>query len=225
MLSRGAKAAFYFAAGPGMKVNAWIYRAFRAPRSGVVRVHLGPGQRDYLPDWVNVDANMFTAKCDLWANLADGLPFPDGTVDAIYSHHVIEHLPDLGFHFAEMFRVLKPGGVFRIGGPNGDAAIRKYVAGDHGWFSDFPTNRKSVGGRFENFIFCRREHLTILTPSFLEELAIGAGFHDFQTAPANTRTQYPELFDSPVLALEKESTPECPHTLIVEACKPKASKP
>jgi len=220
VLTRGAKAAFYLTAGPAMKVNAWLYRVFRAPRSGVVRVHLGPGQRDYLPGWVNVDANMFTGKCDLWANLAHGLPFRESTVDAVYSHHVVEHLPDLAFHFSEMFRVLKPGGVFRVGGPNGDSAIRKYVEGDRAWFSDFPTNRRSVGGRFENFIFCRLEHLTILTPSFLEELAVNAGFHDFRTVPPNTQTHYPKMFDTSVLALEKESTPDCPHTLVVEARKP-----
>ena len=57
---------------------------------------------------------------------------------------VIEHLPDLPGHFAEMFRALKPGGVFRIGGPNGDSAIRKFVEGDSAWFSDFPDKAVAV---------------------------------------------------------------------------------
>jgi SAM-dependent methyltransferase len=220
VLQREAKAAFYFFAGPAMKINGLIHRRFRTPRSNCVRVHLGPGQRRYLPGWINVDANMFTGKCDVWANLCDGLPFRNDSVDGIYSHHVIEHLPDLDFHFAEMFRVLKPGGVFRVGGPNGDAAIRKYVEGAGEWFSDFPVKRQSLGGRLENFIFCRREHLTILTPSFLEELGHEAGFADLRVVQPIVQTHYPLIFDQAVLALEWESNPRSPHTLLIEACKP-----
>ena len=219
MLTRQVKAAFYFLAGPTMRLNASLYRHFRAPRTGIVRVHLGPGQKNYLPGWVNVDANMFTGKCDVWANLEDSLPFPDGTVDAIYSHHVIEHLPDLDFYFAEMFRVLKPNGVFRVGGPNGDMAARKYIEGDAAWFSNFPVKRSSVGGRYENFIYCRREHLTILTPSFLNELAAAAGFVDLAIVQPKTLTNHPKFFDQAVLDLEWESTPEAPHTLLLEGRK------
>jgi SAM-dependent methyltransferase len=38
------------------------------------------------------------------------LDFPDATFDKIYSFHAIEHIPDLAAAFAEMDRVLKPGG-------------------------------------------------------------------------------------------------------------------
>src|SRR5690606_9118227 len=138
----------YSFSGPMMKANGIIYRTFRAPKRGLTKIHLGPGQQRYLSGWINVDANKFTGKCDVWANLIDGIPMPDNTVDAIYSHHVIEHLPHLKFHFSEMFRCLKPGGVFRVGGPNGDCAIRKFVEGDTAWFSDFPDKRSSIGRRF-----------------------------------------------------------------------------
>jgi SAM-dependent methyltransferase len=222
MISRRAKALFYSLAGPLMRVNAALYRSLRAPASAgaeMVRIHLGPGQRNYLEGWINVDANMFTGKCDVWADMSQGLPFRDASVDAIYSHHVIEHLPDLPGHFAEMFRVLKPGGVIRVGGPNGDAAMREYLAGNSAWFSDFPDHRSSIGGRLENFIFCRREHLTILTPSYLRELAEGAGFTLVDVVQPITETHHPSLFDAAVLALEWESTPESPHTLLIEARK------
>jgi predicted SAM-dependent methyltransferase len=129
MLSRSAKAAFFLFMGPAMRVNALIYRRARASRSGTVKVHLGPGQKNYLQGWINVDANMFTGKCDLWTDFSRGLPFPDASVDVFYSHHVIEHFPDscLPLHFKEMYRCLKPGGVFRVGGPNADMAMRKYT--------------------------------------------------------------------------------------------------
>lgn len=205
-----------------MRMNGIIYKVFRAPRRGnrrCVRVQLGPGQTHYLNGWINVDANMFSAKCDVWSDFSLRLPFQAESVDAIYSHHVIEHLPNLPMHFEELFRILKHGGVIRLGGPNGDAAMREYVAGNTAWFSNFPDARKSIGGRFENFIFCRQEHLTILTPSFLEELASDSGFCDIKVVLPTTETGYPDIFDTPLLSHESENCPHSPHTLLIEARK------
>jgi SAM-dependent methyltransferase len=222
MISRSAKALFFQVAAPIMRLNGALYRRFRAPRKGLVKVHLGPGQANYLDGWINVDANMFTAKCDVWADFRGKLPFRDASVDVTYSHHVIEHLPDalLAFHFQEIFRCLKPGGAFRIGGPSGDGAVQKFQEGDSAWFSDFPDNRASLGGRLANFLFCRGEHLTILTFSWLEELARAAGFPKVSRCQPVTETNFPELIDRNLLEKEWESTPECPHTLIVEGRKP-----
>lgn len=219
MLSRRTKELFFQVAGPAMRMNGLIYKNLRAPRQGTVRVHLGPGQRNYLPGWINVDANMFTAKCDVWTDLRHALPFHDGSVDAFYSHHVIEHLPSLEEHFADVMRCLKPGGYYRTGGPNGDAAIRKFSQNDTAWFGSFPDDRRSIGGRFENFIFCRREHVTILTASFLEELLQQAGFVDIKVCLPSRDTHVPGMF-ADCLKLESESDFENPHTLIVEARKP-----
>jgi predicted SAM-dependent methyltransferase len=219
MLSRRAKALFYFGAKPLMRANGVLYRLLRAPRRGTVRVQLGPGQKNYLPGWINVDANIFTAKCDVWADLRDPLPFHDETVDAFYSHHVIEHLSNLRSHLREVYRCLKSGGVYRVGGPNGDAAIKKFVEGDEQWFDNFPDQRASIGGKFENFIFCRQEHLTILTFSYLEELMTNAGFIEIRSCLPIRETSRPELFDE-CLHKEHESDFVTPHTLIVEARKP-----
>jgi predicted SAM-dependent methyltransferase len=219
MISRKAKAAFYFLAGPLMSGNAILFRYLRAPKSGLVRVHLGPGQNKYLPGWINIDANRFTGRCDLWADLRNPLPFDSGTVDAMYSHHMVEHLPDITFHLRDVFRCLKPGGVYRIGGPNGDNAIRKFAEGDKGWFGDFPDKRKSIGGRLENFVFCRGEHLTILTSSFLDELMSEVGFVNMRTCLPVRETSRHELFGD-CLSREEESDYESPHTLIIEAQKP-----
>ncbi len=221
MLSRRVKAAYYVSCAPLMWANGLIYRWTRAPRNGLIRVHLGPGQKNYLPNWINVDANMFTGRCDVWADLRDPLPFHDGSVSAFYSHHVIEHLPDLTQHFREVYRCLRPGGVYRVGGPNGDAAIAKFTENDSTWFGDYPVARKSIGGRFENFIFCSGEHVTILTQSFLGELLADAGFEKIRACLPVTESHHPSLF-SECLDKEWESTFDCPHTLIVEAEKPAA---
>lgn len=222
MVPRALKATYFALAGPAMLASGAVYRRLLAPRSGVVRVHLGPGQANYLPGWINVDANLITGKLDVWSDLRSALPFRDATVDAFYSHHVIEHLPDevLPFHFAEMARCLKPGGMIRIGGPNGDAAIQKFVEGDAAWFADWPDKRRSIGGRFANFILCRGEHLTILTESYLRELLEDARFVDITPRAPGVDTGHPESIDERVLALEAESTPAAPHTLLLEARKP-----
>src|SRR6185312_10984546 len=111
MVPRKLKALYYALLQAPMAVSSRTYRVFRAPRTGTVKVHLGPGQRNYLPGWINVDANVVSARPDVWADLRDVLPFRDGTVDVFYSHHMIEHLPDamIPFHLREMHRCLKHG--------------------------------------------------------------------------------------------------------------------
>ena len=220
MLSRNAKAAFYMAAGPLMRISGVAYRYFRAPRKGTVKIHLGSGRTNYIEGWINVDANIFTGKCDIWADLRNPLPFHSGSVDAAYSHHTIEHLPDLKYHFTEVYRCLKRGGVYRVGGPNGDSAIAKFIEKDIRWFSsDFPDKRTSIGGRFDNFVSCRQEHLTILTYSFLEEIMTDAGFTGLRLCKPGEETNYPELFQKCLLN-ESESDFDMPHTLIIEGVKP-----
>lgn len=205
-----------------MRANALRYRLIPSQKRSS-KIHLGPGRSNYLDDWINVDANFVTTRTDIWADISGKLPFADESVEAFYSHHVIEHLPDrlLPFHFSEMFRALKPGGVVRLGGPNADMAIKKFEEADIGWFSsDFPDRRRSIGGRFANFLLCRGEHLTILTSSYLRELAEDAGFKQIKFCKPAQDTHFPSTFDEQVLSKEWESNPDFPHTLIIEAQKP-----
>jgi predicted SAM-dependent methyltransferase len=218
MLNHSHKALYFALLYYPMQVNALRHRAFPS-RVRSSKVHLGPGQGNYLRGWTNVDANCFTARSDIWADFKTKLPFRAETVDAFYSHHVIEHLPDrlLPFHFSEMFRSLKPGGVIRVGGPNADMAIEKFEEHNLDWFSDFPDQRRSIGGRLANFLLCRGEHLTILTSSYLRELAEDAGFEQISFCKPRWDTNFPSVFDQHVLSKEWESTPDFPHTLMIEA--------
>ena len=223
MISHEIKQLYYVLMKLPMALNGKMYRTFKAPRlgEGQVKVHLGPGQKNYLPGWINLDANLLSAKIDIWADLRDPLPFRDCTVDAFYSHHVIEHLPDPAVLklLHEMYRCLKPGGIIRIGGPNGDAAISKFIENDVEWFGVFPDRRESIGGRLANFICCRGEHATILTRSYLTELTLKAGFVNQTFCAPCTETRHPLFITESVLNTEHESTPNCPHTLILEAEK------
>jgi len=225
MISRKTKVLYYRLMRWPMRWNGAFYRLVRAPRSGLVKVHLGPGQKNYLNGWINVDANAFTARHDVWADLKNRLPFRDRTVDIFYSHHMVEHLPDslLPFHFAEMFRCLKPGGAIRIGGPNGDSAIQMFTEGNDAWFGDWPDSRRSSGGRMVNFLLCRNEHSTILTESYLQELTDDAGYVDFVRRRPRYETNFPEFIDDSVLQTEEEKpSREFPDTLIIECVKPES---
>jgi len=60
---------------------------------------------------------------DIIWDVRDGLPFPDNSVDEIYTCHFLEHLAvdeDIEF-FKEVFRVLKLGGLFRGYIPHADS--------------------------------------------------------------------------------------------------------
>ena len=48
----------------------------------------------------------------------ESIPFEDATFDLVFSNNVLEHLSESGAVFAEVYRVLKPGGVFVIKTPN-----------------------------------------------------------------------------------------------------------
>jgi SAM-dependent methyltransferase len=219
MVPRTVKALYYALLSPLMRVNSARHRMMPITLRKARRAHLGPGQRNYLSGWTNVDANLVSCRPDIWADMRFKLPFPDGSLDAIYSHHMIEHLPNLDIHFNDLYRCLRSEGVIRVGGPHGDNAILAMQSGQLDWFGDWPTKRQSAGGRFENFIFCKGEHLTILTASFLEELCRNAGFVDFAVV-APKATMHPEHFDKPIFDMEPISNPKMPNTILIEARKP-----
>jgi SAM-dependent methyltransferase len=51
------------------------------------------------------------------ANIYD-LPFPEASFDAVFAHTVVEHLAEPRSAFAEVRRVLKPGGIFGVRDPD-----------------------------------------------------------------------------------------------------------
>ncbi len=212
------KQLIFDSARPFLAVNAFVFKLFRLRSTlltnNKVRLHLGSGTR-YIEGWLNIDANILKGKCDLSLDLRNRLPFPRNTIDAIYSHHVIEHLPDMRKHLTDAYRVLKPNGVYRVAGPNGDSAIQKFCQGDKTWFGDWPVKYESIGGRFSNFILCGNDHLGILTSSLMEEIGHLAGFKNVVIKLPVKETSYPQLFED-ILEYERERDYEFPHTLVME---------
>ena len=53
-----------------------------------MKLHLGCGWRNFGPDWVHIDGGDYE---HLDYNDITKLPFDDGTVDLIYTSHVLEY--------------------------------------------------------------------------------------------------------------------------------------
>jgi len=82
----------------------------------------------YHPEWTNLDAAPVSP--DVTAHdLRRGFPYTDGTFDAVYGSHVLEHLrPAEGaLLLRECFRVLRPAGVARIVVPDLETIAKLYL--------------------------------------------------------------------------------------------------
>lgn len=89
------------------------------------RLHLGSANI-YKAGWINIDHH--GPGADLIWDLRRPLPFPAGSMQAIFHEHVLEHLvlADAVSLTRECFRVLEPGGVLRIGVPDFGRYARDY---------------------------------------------------------------------------------------------------
>jgi SAM-dependent methyltransferase len=67
-----------------------------------------------------------------YGNISKGLPEPSASADFVYCSHVLEHLSlaDFRLALAEVFRILKPGGIFRGVLPDLESEVRAYLADD-----------------------------------------------------------------------------------------------
>jgi SAM-dependent methyltransferase len=70
--------------------------------------------REMLAKARGAAARMGAANVDFVESEAERLPFPDGSFDVVISNGVIDLIPDKDAVFAELFRVLVPGGRIQI---------------------------------------------------------------------------------------------------------------
>jgi predicted SAM-dependent methyltransferase len=94
-------------------------------------LHLGSAS-NRLARWVNIDLYRPGRALDMYWDLRRGIPFADGSADAIFAEHLLEHLTlEHGIQLLhECRRVLGPGGVVRIGVPDLDRYVASYLGRD-----------------------------------------------------------------------------------------------
>ncbi|MBI4890232.1 MAG: methyltransferase domain-containing protein [Acidobacteria bacterium] len=91
------------------------------------RVNLGCGGVRRAT-WINFDADP-AGKDVLMLDVRTGLPLGDRSVAVVYCSHLLEHLEceDASRLVGEAFRVLEPGGVFRVVVPDLEMIVRCYL--------------------------------------------------------------------------------------------------
>jgi SAM-dependent methyltransferase len=83
---------------------------------GPVCLDIGCGDQKQYEDNIGVDLRP-AAGVDVVADLTDGIPMPDGSVDRVFAVHVLEHLIDFLPLVDECHRVLRPGGLLHVLSP------------------------------------------------------------------------------------------------------------
>jgi len=136
-------------------------------------LNLGCGER-FHPDWINVDLTAERSHV-IAHDLAKGIPFSSDSADAVYHAAVFEHIrrDEARSFLREIYRVLKPGGIVRVGVPDLEKICRIYlekleaaVVGDQEAASDYDwillemldqMTREKSGGRMLEYL--RRQPL------------------------------------------------------------------
>ena len=112
LLSRRRQRTAALAAPPGARLVLHVgcgHRTHHAAR-GILRARVARGRLDIDPG----------VKPDVIASMTDMSPVADASVDAIWSHHNIEHVfaHEVPIVFGEFLRVLRPGGEVLLATPD-----------------------------------------------------------------------------------------------------------
>jgi len=93
-----------------------------------IALEVGAGEKPGKGEWITIDV---TKSCDLYWDLRKGIPFPNETVQKIYSSHFFEHLSfeEIQRFLDECRRALIPNGKFLICVPNARIYIDAYSEG------------------------------------------------------------------------------------------------
>ena len=144
-----------------------------------VRLNWGCGSEPPPRGWVNSDIKT-APGIDIAANILDGLPIEDESIDYVVSIHALpelkldEQVPAL----TELRRVLKPGGVLRLSLPNLLLGVEAYNRGDRDYFLIPDEDAERLGAKLITQLLWYGYSKTFFVPDFVEEICLRAGFSE-----------------------------------------------
>lgn len=150
-----------------------------------INIIFGCGDTKY-DRWTGVDC-FFAENVECVLDLRRRLPFKEDSIDLCYSEHFIEHLwnKELIAHLNEVYRILKPGGRYRIVAPAGFRFIEKYLSEDGEFFSlAFPWADRPMDA-LRDIIYFAGDHKNIFDINELEYIGEQAGFEFVLESAAN----------------------------------------
>ena len=142
----------------------------------VARLNWGCGARGE-PGWLNSDVKHGPGIQHV-GDIRDGLPLPDGSIDHVVSIHALPMvpIPDLVPTLQELRRVLRPGGVLRLGLPDLERALAAWQRGDRGYFLVADEDARTLSGKMITHLLWHGYSVTLFTAEWIEELLLRAGF-------------------------------------------------
>lgn len=147
------------------------------------------------PGWINSDIKD-EHGAELVGDIRDGLALDSGSIDYAVSIHALpeftcaEIVPVL----VELHRVLKPGGVLRLGLPDLFRAVSAYQRGDKGYFLVPDRDARSLGAKLVMQMHWYGYSKTVFTSEFIEEMLLKAGFNEVRHCTYKvTKSEWPEI--------------------------------
>lgn len=144
------------------------------PLENVQGIKLHIGGKEVHPDWkiLNIQAN---PGVDFVGDCVDLSRFPENSIAEVYASHVYEHLSyqgDLVKAFAGVYRVLQPGGMFRVSVPDLHTLCEMFIDSNLPAETRFLTMRMIYGGQTDAYDY----HKVGLTAEFIGLFLGKAGF-------------------------------------------------
>jgi predicted SAM-dependent methyltransferase len=135
---------------------------------------------------------------DVSCDIREGLPWPDDDFDYAVAIHGLQDLPylDVVPALRELRRVLRPGGVLRLGLPDLDRALEAYARDERDYFYIPDTEVATLSGKLIVQIVWYGSVRTPFTWEFARELLVRAGFGCVRRcAYRRTSTPYAEIVE------------------------------
>lgn len=162
--------------------------------------------------WINSDIAA-APGVNVVADILRGLPLADDEFDYVVSIHA---LPEIAFRnqaaaLAELRRVLRPGGVLRLGLPDMDKAIRAYASKDIDYFLIPDEHATTLAGKLIAQLTWYGVSRCMFTAEFATELLTRAGFQRIAICGfRQTASEFPGIVELDDRQLE---------SFFIEACK------